>query len=494
MRDSAKRTLSQGQRVLLLAAALLAVAGIIIDAWHVVLTTVALMMIFQLGFVGSKLVAMCAASSYNPRPYELIPDDELPRYTTLHPMYKEANMIPLVIGAMEALNYPKDKLQCLLVLEERDPETIAAARRAKARGELPEYFEIVVVPAAKPYGKPKACNYTLLEAAGEYAVIFDAEDRPDPDQLRKAVYAFRNGGEDLGCVQAPLVFENQRTTWVSRFLGNEYSVHFGIILRGMSKLGLILPLGGTSNHFPMRVLHDVQIPREVMPDALGIPAWDPYNVTEDADLGYWLRFFGYRTTMFDSWTNEEAPLTVVAAFNQRTRWIKGYAQTAAVLLRQPVEHIKRVGFFRYLNFQLTVGGTFLSLLMAPIFWSLTVAYFTLQPQFIIELFPLPLFYTGMVLMLAGNLLVLYVSLVAALRSGVYSSVRYLVLLPVWWMVLSVAAYTSLLELVFPAWRPTWNKTAHGVVHVPLWRRIAESVSSRLPVGRPVPEKVKVYVD
>ena len=418
MRDTAKHMLSQQQRSLLLALLLVLAVAAIINAWLVVLTTVALMMAFQLGFVGSKLAAICAASSYAPRAYEAIPDEELPRYTTLHPMYKEANMIPLVIKAMEALDYPKDRLQCLLVLEERDPETVAAARAAQAKGELPDYFELVIVPAQKPYGKPKATNYAMLHVTGEYAVIFDAEDRPDPLQLRKAVHAFRTGGDDLGCVQAPLVFENQRTTWVSRFLGNEYSVHFGIILRGMSKLGLILPLGGTSNHFPTQVLHDVQIPREVLPDTLGVPAWDPYNVTEDADLGYWLRFFGYRTAMFDSWTNEEAPLTVMTAFNQRTRWIKGYAQTAAVLLRQPLRHVRRVGILRYVNFQLTVGGTFASLLMAPMFWGLTVAYFTLQPQFIIELFPLPLFYTGMVLMLAGNPPVLYGAVGAGPELGV----------------------------------------------------------------------------
>lgn len=479
MRDSAKHTLSSQQRLLLAALAVVLVAGVAINAWAVVLTIVALMMIFQLGFVGSKLVAMCAASSYSPQPYEAIPDSELPRYTTLHPMYKEANMIPLVIEAMEALDYPKDKLQCLLVLEERDPETVAAARAAQAKGELPDYFELVIVPAQKPYGKPKACNYALLQATGEYVVIFDAEDRPDPLQLRKAVHAFRTGCKDVGCVQASLVFENQRTTWVSRFLGNEYSVHFGIILRGMSKLGLIIPLGGTSNHFPMQVLREVQIPREVIPDALGIPAWDPFNVTEDADLGYWLRFYGYRTAMFDSWTHEEAPLTIRAAFNQRTRWIKGYTQTAAVILRSSWEHIKRVGLLRYIVFQLTVGGTFASLLMAPVFWGMTVAYFLFHPQFIIELFPLPLFYTGMVLMLGGNLLMLYVSLIAALRSGVYSTVRYLVLLPAWWIVLSAAAYTSLLELLFPNWRPTWNKTAHGVVYVPFRQRIAQQMAMRL---------------
>lgn len=475
MRESAKETLDMRQRVLLIVLGSAAATLLVVDAPLAMRVAIGLMMAFQLAFVGTKLVVASAAARHRFREFTLLEDEELPRYTTLHPLYKEANMIPLIIESMQALNYPKDKLQCLLVVEERDPETVAAVRLAESKGMLPDYFETVIVPAVKPYGKPKACNYALTKATGDYVVIFDAEDHPEPDQLRKAVHAFRTGSRNLGCVQAPLRFHNQVTTWVSRFMGNEYSLHFNILLRGMAKLDMIIPLGGTSNHFPMSVLRNVQISHEVLPDALGVPAWDPFNVTEDADLGGWLRFFGYSTEMLDSYTDEEAPLTVKAAFNQRTRWVKGYAQTSLVLLRHPAEQVRRVGLFRYVGFQLTVGGTFLSLLMAPIFWGLTTAWFLFQPHFIVELFPLPLFYAGMVLMLAGNLFLLYMSLVAALQSGIYSTVKYLLLTPFWWMMLSAASYTSLLELIFPNWRPTWNKTTHGVVFVPVWQRVLARV-------------------
>lgn len=472
-RESARRTLSEPQRNLLITVLIGTIVGLALNALSAMVVIIALFMLFQLFFVGLRLTAAFAGGKYRYPTTREVTDDKLPMYTTLHPMYKEANMIPLVVEAMEAMNYPKDRLQCLLVLEERDQETVAAARAAN----LPSYFQIIVVPAIKPYGKPKACNYALQYARGDMVVIFDAEDRPEPNQLRKAVSVLRSGGKDVGCVQARLVFENQATTWVSRFLGNEYSLHFGMIMAGMSRLGLILPLGGTSNHFPMQVLQEVAFSRENMPDALGIPAWDPYNVTEDAEIGFAIANAGYRTIMFDSYTDEEAPLTVKAAFNQRTRWIKGFGQTSLVLLRHPVLNAQRVGWFKFLCFLMTVGGTFASLLMTPIFWSLTAAYFIAKPGFIIELFPLPLYYMGLVLMIAGNLLLLYVSLIAALQHETYSTVKYLTMTLAWWAVLSLAAYTSLLELIFPRWRPMWNKTAHGVQYVPMWRRIAVRVQA-----------------
>lgn len=471
-RETARHTLSRSQKALLITLLIAGLAVGIISPMGLLKIAVMVFMVFQLLYVAVRLSVGGLASRYKLPVTKFIQDDDLPVYTTLHPMYKEANMIPTVVRSMEAMNYPKHKLQCILVLEERDQETVRAARNAN----LPDYFEIVEVPSIKPYGKPKACNVALEQARGEFVVIFDAEDEPHPDQLRKAVAVFRASDSRLGCLQAPLHFANQETTWVSRFLGNEYTTHFQFLLKGMSYLGLAIPLGGTSNHFPMAVLRELAFgPRSLPAGAAGIGAWDPYNVTEDAELGGALAANGYRTLILDSVTNEEATLTVKAAFNQRTRWIKGYGQTALVLLRHPLRNAAAMGLMRYWLFLLFVGGTFVSLLLAPLFWSMTVLYFATRTQVIIELFPLPLYYTGLVLMILGNLLLFYQSLIAALHRQVYSSVKYLLLTLPWWLVLSSAAYTAALELVFPKWRPTWNKTAHGVEFVPLHKKLARLV-------------------
>jgi cellulose synthase/poly-beta-1,6-N-acetylglucosamine synthase-like glycosyltransferase len=487
-RRTAEKTLGPIQKVLgwLLLAILL--VGLIVD-WVMVLKFLILpAMIFQLLFVSFKLYMGFLAGRYKMPQWLRFRDKNLPVYTTLHPMYGEANMIATVVESMEAMDYPKDKLQCILVLEERDRETVEAARSAN----LPDYFEIVEVPSIKPYGKPKACNVALEKLRGEFVVIFDAEDKPDPLQLRKAVGVFKSQPADVGCLQARLVFDNQETSWVSRFLGNEYTTHFEFTLAGMAHANLAPPLGGTSNHFPMEVLRKLAFDPEHLPaGAEGIGAWDPWNVTEDAELGGALAGNGYRTLIFDSYTNEEATLTVKTAFNQRTRWIKGYGQTALVLLRAPFTNALAMGPIRYLTFLLMVGGTFVSLLLAPIFWMMTILYFATRAQFIIELFPLPLYYTGLVLMILGNLLLFYQSQKAALHREVYSTVKYLPLTLAWWIVLSSAAYTALLELAFPKWRPAWNKTAHGVTFVPFHKKVLAKFSRREVGGIPEAHPVTV---
>ncbi|CAN5398051.1 hypothetical protein BH09PAT4_BH09PAT4_00370 [soil metagenome] len=492
-RKTAKHTLSRAQKFVL--AAVMIWAGVTLTFEHMLFLKVvmALFMAFLLPFIAFRMGVITAAPLYKfPRPLP-VADADLPKYTTLHPMFKEANMIPLVVAAMEAMNYPKHLMECILVLEERDHETVEAAKNYG----LPDYFKIVETPAVKPYGKPKACNYALQFATGDYVVIFDAEDKPEPDQLRKAVGVFRaadEAGDPLGCVQARLVFENQEpllnargkvlrdaegyrvrpTTWVSRFLGNEYTVHFEFVLAGLSKLNLPVPLGGTSNHFPLSVLKDLAFNKRQMPEGFpqgdnSIGAWDPWNVTEDAELGSALAASGYKTVLFDSYTNEEAVLTTRAALNQRSRWVKGYAQTSLALLKQPVRNMAAMGFWRFWAFQLQVGGAFLSLLLAPLSWGMTILYFTTRAQLIIELFPLPLFYTGIALLIIGNLGLLTLSLISAMHRQQYSTVRYLLTLtPIWWMVLSAATYVALLELIFPNWHPAWNKTAHGIEKFAVW--------------------------
>jgi len=486
LRQTAQRTLSNGQRAFAAVAVALFVMGLLIDDLWTMRLLVVLVLVFSTLFLALRFVLVYASTRRRYPERRAVATEDLPRYTTLHPMYDEANMIAVVVAAMEAVDYPRDRLQCLLVLEERDRATVEAARRF----DLPDYFQIVETPTARPFGKPKACNHALQFATGDYVVIFDAEDRPEPQQLRRAVETFRGAeerGEPLGCVQARLAFENQApvkgllgevlrdrdgydvrpTTWCTRFLGIEYTVHFQMVLPGLSHLRLPVPLGGTSNHFPLAVLRDVAFQPEVMPELPGddrtTGAWDPWNVTEDAELGGAIAANGYTTAVFDSWTDEEAVQTPLATINQRSRWVKGYAQTSLVLLRRPVRNALAMGPLSFLVFLLQVGGTYLSLLLAPVTWGLTIVFVVTRSTYIIALFPGPLLYLGVLLNVGGNLALLTISLGAALRDRQFGAVRYLLFFtPLWWSLLSVAAWVATLELAFPGWRPSWNKTAHGL--------------------------------
>lgn len=234
------------------------------------------------------------------------------------PLYREANVLPTLVDALKRLEYPPDRLDVKLLLEEDDEDTIRAAKSAA----LPNYIELVLVPASQPRTKPKACNYGLARARGEYVVIYDAEDIPEPDQLLKAVAVLRSSPAEVVCVQAKLSYYNAFQNVLTKWFTVEYATWFDLMLPGLFAARMPIPLGGTSNHFKTAVLQSMG-------------AWDPFNVTEDADLGIRLYKAGYRTVIMNSTTYEEANADLVNWIRQRSRWIKGYIQTSLVHLRSP---------------------------------------------------------------------------------------------------------------------------------------------------------------
>ncbi|RMF00052.1 MAG: glycosyltransferase, partial [Alphaproteobacteria bacterium] len=282
-----------------------------------------------------------------------IPERELPVYTVLVPLFREAAVLPALISALKRLDYPAAKLDIKLIFESVDDETYASARAL----ELPGNFDLIVVPDAQPRTKPKALNYALQFARGEFAVIYDAEDRPEPDQLRKAVARFRQGPPNLACLQARLNFYNADENWLTRQFALEYSALFDGLLPTLERLDLPIPLGGTSNHFRIAALR-------------WLGAWDAYNVTEDADLGMRLYRHGYLCRMLDSTTHEEAVCRFLPWLRQRTRWLKGYLQTYFVHMRHPWRLWRELGARRFLGFQLMIGGVVFSALAHPLFYGL----------------------------------------------------------------------------------------------------------------------------
>jgi cellulose synthase/poly-beta-1,6-N-acetylglucosamine synthase-like glycosyltransferase len=239
-----------------------------------------------------------------------IKDSELPIYSILCPLYREAAMVPHFIEALEEVDWPKDKLDVILLLEEDDQETVEAVQSM----DLPQYARIFVVPHSFPKTKPKACNFDLVFAKGEYVVIFDAEDRPEKMQLKKAYLAFEKNQNKFFCLQSKLNFYNPNHNLLTKLFTAEYSLWFDIILQGIQSIEATIPLGGTSNHFRTADLKKLQ-------------GWDPFNVTEDCDLGVRIFKQGLKTAIIDSTTFEEANSSLPNWLRQRSRWIKGYFQT-----------------------------------------------------------------------------------------------------------------------------------------------------------------------
>jgi len=461
IRRTASDLLSRGQAVGLTVLILVVVAGLIAWPQQALIVLIALALCFYLLFVGLKLLMHIASHQGSAKTTAMVAVDDpnLPTYTLLVPLYKEANMLPSLVASIQQLQYPKQLLQVLLLLEESDEET-----RAEAIGmDLPDYFQTVLVPAGiKPRGKPKALNMGLAQATGTFTVIYDAEDRPDSDQLLKVVAAFRAAPEDVACVQARLFFWNEDTSIVTRFYWTEYVVHYEYVLPGLAWLGLVPPLGGTSNHFRTDVLRTIAFDADQLPKgAEGIGGWDPWNVTEDAELAGALATYGYDVVMIDSVTYEEATAHLRIADKQRRRWLKGYLQTGLAYTSYPLQHIRRMGFARWFCYCLLTIGTPLSQILNPIFWTLTIVYFITRSTFIESLFPGPMFVIGALLMVVGNLLFFYQLIGACLHRTGYGSVRYMFLTPLWWVFTSWSAYWVLWELARPSTRSEWHKTPHG---------------------------------
>jgi cellulose synthase/poly-beta-1,6-N-acetylglucosamine synthase-like glycosyltransferase len=381
-----------------------------------------------------------------------VADADLPVYTILVPVYDEVEVVNKVIANMHRLDYPKAKLDVMILLEESDHRTIEAAKRM----DPPEYVRIVQVPAGQPQTKPRACNYGLEFARGRYVVIFDAEDRPQPDQLRRAIEAFETNRllrervdpstPRLVCVQASLMYFNADYNLLTRMFAIEYAHWFDAMLPGMDNSGLPLPLGGTSNHFETATLRE-------------LGAWDPYNVTEDADLGLRITNQGYAVGTIESATEEEACSQTTAWIKQRTRWIKGYMITAAVNTRHPLRWLRSSG----IGGAVTMGGLVLGTPLAFMAYPLSLLFTALTYVGVktgAVTIPISILQAGTLMLLCGNASMILLSGLAAWRRYGWRVAVYAPLNPIYWLLHSIAAWRAAYQLVFDPFR--WEKTPHGL--------------------------------
>lgn len=373
-------------------------------------------------------------------------DEELPVYTVLLPVYDEPTIVANLINGVGKLDYAKDKLEILLLVEEDDVATQNALLGADLQS-----TRIVIVPHSMPKTKPKACNYgmSLPDLRGEFVTIYDAEDIPDPLQLRRAVVGFRRASPEIGCLQARLGYFNERQNLLTRWFSLEYDQWFGVVLPAVEEARCVVPLGGTSNHMPTPVWR-------------AIGGWDEFNVTEDADLGVRLARHGFRTLILDSTTLEEANSDVVNWIRQRSRWYKGYLQTMLVHLRNPVQLRREIGTVATLRMINMTGGVPLTSAFNLVFWFSLLVWVLGRPDFIGSLFPPLTYYICLALFLIGAPLSVFAGLIVTQALGKPYLWWAALLAPLYWILQSIAALKALYQLLF---RPFfWEKTVHGLNH------------------------------
>ncbi len=366
----------------------------------------------------------------------------LPIVSILVPLYHERAVATQIIPRMAALTYPKDKLDLCLVVEDDDAETRLTIEATL----LPDWVQVITVPRGTIRTKPRALNFALPHAKGSIIGVYDAEDTPAPDQIDKVVQRFAERGQDVACLQGILDYENPRSTWISRCFTLEYATWFRLILPGLERLGMIMPLGGTTLFL-----------RRAAIDKVG--GWDAHNVTEDADLGLRLVRHGYRTEMIESVTMEEANARAWPWIRQRSRWLKGYAMTWAVHMRQPVRLWRDVGAWRFFGVQVLFLGTLSSFVLAPLLWSFWLVLFGL-PHPLDAVVPRETLIVAGRMFLCAELLGIAVTILAMVRAGRPRLGWWAPALQLYFPMATIAAYKGLAEMIS---RPFfWDKTEHGV--------------------------------
>ncbi|KXG84733.1 glycosyl transferase [Agrobacterium bohemicum] len=374
-------------------------------------------------------------------------EDQLPVYTILVALYREEAIVEQLVTALNRLDWPKSRLDIKLVCEADDASTIVAIERLNPGS----HFEIVHVPPSLPRTKPKALTYALYGARGEFIAVYDAEDRPHPKQLREAHTRFRSGCEKLACLQAPLIISNANISWMTSSFSLEYSALFRRMLPMLARMQMPLPLGGTSNHFRASILRHAG-------------AWDPYNVTEDADLGMRLYRLGYYSDVISYQTLEDAPTDIFVWLAQRSRWFKGWLQSWLVMMRSPVSVAKEMGWKAYLVFHLLIGGMLLSSLTHPLF----IVYLMVVGHTIWTEGP-SVFSTTQLALIGIDTVNIVASYAIFLLMGTRAMIKHergmigkrWLATPLYWLLLSAAAWRAVFELRYKPF--VWNKTPHKPV-------------------------------
>ncbi len=371
------------------------------------------------------------------------PDGPMPRISVLVPLFHETEIAGALIARLRRLRYPRALLDVILVLEEKDTVT----RTALAEVELPHWIRAVEVPDTGPLTtKPRALNYALDFCRGDIIGVWDAEDAPAPDQLHCVAARFAQAAPDVACLQGVLDYYNPRSNWLSRCFTIEYAGWWRVLLPGVARLGLVLPLGGTTLFFRRTIL-----------ESLG--GWDAHNVTEDADLGFRLAREGYRTELIPTVTYEEANCRLLPWIRQRSRWLKGFMVTWLVHMRRPRLLVRQLGWWRVIGFHILMAGTVVQFVLAPALWSLWLLSLGV---------PHPLSDaagSGILAVIGALCLIAELGNLAIAAAGVSGRAHRFLLpfvptMPVYFALGAAAAFKAMWELLM---RPYfWDKTRHGL--------------------------------
>jgi cellulose synthase/poly-beta-1,6-N-acetylglucosamine synthase-like glycosyltransferase len=436
---------SRGRLGIALLFALPLLAALVFPAWTatVIILWGVLTLLMTTLLKGLSLAAQVLHSApAQPAPLKAVPLERLPRVSVMVPLFREERIAEALIRRLSKLTYPKALLEVVLVLEAKDSVTRATLRRTQ----LPLWMRVIEVPDDGTITtKPRALNYALDFCRGDIIGIWDAEDAPEPDQLEKVAAHFAHAGPKVACVQGMLDFYNNRSNWLARCFTIEYASWWRMVLPGVEKLGLVLPLGGTTLFFRRPIL-----------EKLG--GWDAHNVTEDADLGLRLARMGYTTELIPTVTYEEANCRAWPWVKQRSRWLKGYLITYCVHMRRPGQLLRDLGWMRFAGVQAMFLATVSQFAALPLLWSFWLLSLGLPHPVVATLgadviWPIAIFF------IATEMLNMLIGMLAVSDRSHRFLVPWVLTLPLYFPLGALACYKALYELATDPFY--WDKTQHG---------------------------------
>ncbi|MGV6805907.1 MAG: glycosyltransferase family 2 protein [Ruegeria sp.] len=426
-------------------------AGMTVLFWAAV-STLALFLVLRLTGLMAYLVPRKSKLDLGQRAL-----DRLPCVSILVPLHREREIAVALVRRLQKLTYPKALLDVILVLEENDNVT----RDALGATELPNWIRTLEVPdLGNLTTKPRAMNYALDFCRGDILGVWDAEDAPVPDQIETVVRHFARAPEEVVCLQGVLDYYNPNTNWRSRCFTIEYSSWFRVILPGIARLGLVVPLGGTTFFFRRDKL-------------LELGGWDAHNVTEDADLGVRLSRARYQTEIVDTATFEEANFRAWPWVKQRSRWLKGFMVTYLVHMRSPLGLMRDLGPWRFFGVQAFFLGTVGQFLLAPVLWAFWLSFLGLANPFEAVVSP-EVLRACVYLFLTAEAANIIVGALGALAGGRRFLLPWVPTMPLYYLLGVLAAYKALWELAVKPFY--WDKTQHG-------QASEEGQSAESPISR-----------
>ncbi len=372
----------------------------------------------------------------------LVPGTDLPVISIMVPLYRESRIVARLIRRLERLDYPRAKLEIILLTEDNDRATAAAL----ASLNLPYWVRALPVPTGTIRTKPRALNYGLDHCRGQIIGVYDAEDAPDCAQLHAVAAGFAAGDARLACLQGRLDYYNPRSNWLSRCFTIEYATWWRVVLPGFARMGFAIPLGGTTLFFRADILRN-------------LGGWDAHNVTEDADLGLRLSRRGFETQLFDSTTYEEANCRPLPWIKQRSRWIKGYIMTYAAHMRSPAILMRDLGPWRFFGMQMMFAGSVLQALFAPALLAMWLVPFGFLDLSQLGMSPI-LLYAIATIGLFSEVVMYLVSYLALTRAGHRLNPLWIPTMMIYNLLASLAAYKAVYEVMTAPFY--WDKTAHGL--------------------------------